>query len=134
MVASKNKICQIEYRGQCKRKQVIVNIINSSYLQWERLQKIVFLYSMKDQWIQIFAFRPSYISIPQYWPWISCIYDVLAVYKLSCKISHIWETLLEIPRIYLCSYHFTLRQFFTHACSIYSLKLFKEGNFWEVDL
>ena len=62
-------------------------------------------YSMKDQCKNIFALhlRP-YIPISQYWSAVSCIYDVLAAFKLSCKISHINDTLQEISRIYLRSY------------------------------
>ena len=36
------KICKTGYGGQCKRK-VIINKINSLYLQWKGLQKIFFL-------------------------------------------------------------------------------------------
>ena len=38
------------------------------------------------QRIKIFALhlRP-YIPIPQYWPRVFCVYDILAEYKLSCK-------------------------------------------------
>ena len=52
------------------------------------------------------AFR-SCISIPQHWPGVSCIYDILAAYKLPCKISHNLETLQETPCVYLSSYHFS---------------------------
>ena len=47
-------------------------------------------YSMNDQCKKIFALhlRP-YILILQYWPWISYVYDIIAGFKLSCKISHI---------------------------------------------
>ena len=47
-------------------------------------------YSMKDQCkkISVLHFR-SYITIPQYWPLVSRVYDMIAAFKLSCKISHI---------------------------------------------
>ena len=47
-------------------------------------------YSMKDLCKIIFALnlRP-YILILQYWPRVSCVYDIIAAFKLSCKISHI---------------------------------------------
>ena len=46
--------------------------------------------SMKDQCKKFFALhlRP-YIPISQYWPGVSCIYDIIAAFKLSCKIFHI---------------------------------------------
>ena len=31
----------------------------------------------------------QYIPIPQYWWGVSCIYDILAAFKLSCNTSHI---------------------------------------------
>ena len=47
-------------------------------------------YSMKDQCKNIFALHlRSYIPILQYWPRVSCVYDKIATFKLSCKISHI---------------------------------------------
>ena len=47
-------------------------------------------YSMKDQCKKIFTLhlRP-YIPILQRWPRVSCVYDIIAAFKLSCKISHI---------------------------------------------
>ena len=47
-------------------------------------------YSMKDQYKKIFALhlRPQ-IPIPQYWRGVSFVYDIIAAFKLSCKISHI---------------------------------------------
>ena len=48
------------------------------------------LYSMKDQCKKFFALHlRSYIPILQYWPRVSCVYDIIAAFKLSCKISHI---------------------------------------------
>ena len=45
-------------------------------------------YSMKDQCEKIFALHlRQYISIPQYWSCISCIYDIIAAFRLSCKIT-----------------------------------------------
>ena len=46
--------------------------------------------SMKDQCKIIFTlnFRP-YILILQYRPRVSCVYNIIAVFKLSCKISHL---------------------------------------------
>ena len=45
---------------------------------------------MKDQCKKNFAlhFRPC-IPILQYWPGVCCVYDIIAAFKLSCKISHI---------------------------------------------
>ena len=47
-------------------------------------------YSMNDQCKTFFTLhlRP-YIPIPQYWPGISRVYDIIAAFKLSCKISQI---------------------------------------------
>ena len=47
-------------------------------------------YSMKDQCKTNFALhiRP-YIPIPQHWPGFSCVYDIIAAFKLTCKILHI---------------------------------------------
>ena len=58
--------------------------------------------------------RP-YIPIPQYWSGVSYIYDIIATFKLSCKIFHIYDTFQKIFRIYLRSYYFTLRD----VCTIY---------------
>ena len=33
-----------------------------------------------------------YIPIPQYWSGVSCIYDIMVAFKLSCKIFHIYDT------------------------------------------
>ena len=48
--------------------------------------KILF-YSMKDQCKKNFALhlRP-YIPIHQCRPWVSCVHDIIAAFKLSCKI------------------------------------------------
>ena len=35
--------------------------------------------------------RP-YVPIPQYWSGVSCICDIIAEFKLSCKIFHIYDT------------------------------------------
>ena len=67
-------------------------------------------YSMKDESKTIFAspLRP-WIPTPQYWSVVSCVYDIIAAFKLSNKISHIYNTLQKMSRIYLRSYYFTLR-------------------------
>ena len=67
-------------------------------------------YSMKDECKTIFAspLRP-WIPTPQYWSGVSCVYDIIAAFKLSSKISHIYSTLQKMSRIYLRSYYFTLR-------------------------
>ena len=69
-------------------------------------------YSMKDQCKKKFALclRP-YIPIPHYWSGVSSIYDIIAAFKLSCKIFHI-----------ICTR------------SIYSPIIFKEVKFWDVAL
>ena len=69
-------------------------------------------YSIKDQFKKKFVLylRP-YIPIPQYWSGVSSIYDIIAAFKLSCKIFHI-----------ICTR------------SIYSLIIFKEVKFWDVAL
>ena len=56
---------------------------------YERLRK-VFFYSTKGQCKKVFTLhlRP-YIPIPEYLLKLSCVYDILAAFKLSCKISHI---------------------------------------------
>ena len=47
-------------------------------------------YIMKDQCKKILTlhFMP-YIPIVQYVPWVSCVYDIIAAFKLSCKMSRI---------------------------------------------
>ena len=47
-------------------------------LQYERLMKKHFTLHLR-----------SYIPIPQYWPGVPCIYNILATFKLSCNTSHI---------------------------------------------
>ena len=83
----------------------------------------ILFYSMKDQCKKKFALhlRP-YIPIPQYWSGVSCIYDIIAAFKLSCKIFHIYDTFQKISRFYFRSYFFTLRHNFlyTHAAYIQS--------------
>ena len=83
----------------------------------------ILFYSMKYQCKKNFALhlRPC-IPIPQYWSGVSCTYDIIAVFKLPCKIFHIYDTFQKISRIYLCSYHFTLRHNFlyVHAACIQS--------------
>ena len=77
-------------------------------------------YSMKDQCENIFALHfKQYIPIPQYWSRVSCIYDIIAVFKLSCKIFHIYYTFQKNSRIYLRSYYFTLRHNFLYAHAAY---------------
>ena len=55
------------------------------------LRKIMNLfYSTKDQCKKFFALRlRPYIPILQYWPRVSCVFDIIPAFKLSCKISHI---------------------------------------------
>ena len=67
-------------------------------------------YSMRDQCKKNFALclRP-YIPVPEYWSGVSSIYDIIAAFKLSCKILHIIWTR-----------------------SIYSPIIFKEVKFWDV--
>ena len=88
-------------------------------------------YSMKDQHKKIFALHLSpYIPIPQYFPRISCVYNIIAAFKLSCKISHILDTLQKISRIYLRFYYFTLRHDFLYAHTAYiHIKYLKKGSF-----
>ena len=72
--------------------------------------------------------RP-YIPIPQYWPWVSCIYDKLAAFKLFCKISYMLDTLQKIFLIYLHFYHSRHDIFFicSHTVHIHSKYLKKES-------
>ena len=112
-----------EYGGQCKREYAVINRINSLYLQWKGLRKIVFLYSMKDQCKEISHYIPGHsFRFPSYWSAVSCIYDILAAFRLSCTISHIQDTLKKTSRIYLHFYHFTLRHYLLY------------GKLWNVDL
>ena len=55
----------------------------------------ILFYSMKYQCKKNFALhlRPC-IPIPQYWSGVSCIYDIIAAFKLSCKISRIYLLLI----------------------------------------
>ena len=80
-------------------------------LQYERLMKKNFTLHLR-----------SYIPIPQYWPGVPCIYDILATFKLSCNTY-------KISSIYLRSYHFTLWHYFWYAYTpyIYSKYLKKES-------
>ena len=76
----------------------------------------ILFYSMKDQRMKDhvnFALHLRLnIPIPQYWLEVFCIYDIIAAFKLSCKIFHIYDTFQRISRIYLRSYYFTLRHNF----------------------
>ena len=72
--------------------------------------------------------RP-YIPIPQYWPGVSCIYDTLAAFKLSYDISPIKSPAFTSTFTILCS-----DIIFICTCNIYSLKIFKEGKIYEVDI
>ena len=76
--------------------------------------------------------RP-YIPIPLYWSGVSCNYDIIVEFKLSCKIFDIYDTYQKISLIYLRSYYFALRLFIC-ARSIYLLIIFKEMKFWDVAL
>ena len=78
---------------------------------------------MKDQCKKKFALHiRQYIPIPQYWPGVSCVYDKIAVFKLTCKIFHIYDTFQKISSIYLRSYYyyFTLRHNFLYADAAYT--------------
>ena len=68
--------------------------------------------NIKDQFKKKFVLylRP-YIPISQHWSGVSSIYDIIAAFKLSCKIFHI-----------ICTR------------SIYSPIIFKEVKFWDVAL
>ena len=63
--------------------------------------------------------RMTYTPISQYWPRVSYVYDVIAAFKLSCKMSHIDNALQKISRIYPRSYHFTLRHYFLYPPATY---------------
>ena len=56
----------------------------------------ILFYSMKDQRMKDhvnFALHLRLnIPIPQYWLEVFCIYDIIAAFKLSCKIFHIYDT------------------------------------------
>ena len=78
--------------------------------------------SMKDQCKKKFALHPRpYIPIPQYWSEVSCIYDIIAEFKLSYKIFHIYDTFKKISSIYLRSYYFTLRHMYTQHIFIHNI-------------
>ena len=87
-----------------------------------------FLNSMKDQCKKYVALHlRSYISIPQYWPGVSCTY-MLATFKLPHNTSHIKSlTFTSALIIYIMTLYFMC------TYSIYSLKTFK-GKFCEVNL
>ena len=64
--------------------------------------------------------RP-YVPIPQYWSGVSCICDIIAEFKLSCKIFHIYDTFQQIFRIYLRSYYFMLRHLLFFILTLFSI-------------
>ena len=92
--------------------------------------KIVFLYSkINVKKKKIALHLRIYISFSQYWPWVSCIYDILAIFRLSCKISHMKDTYQKISRIYLHFYHHVTTYFsYAHVVYFHS-KYLKKGSF-----
>ena len=93
--------------------------ITKDYQTITKDYKILFC-SMKDQRKKNFPLHLRLnIPIPQYWLEVSCIYDIIAAFKLSCKIFHIYDTFQRISRIYLRSYYFTLRHNFLYAQAAY---------------
>ena len=79
-----------------------------------------FFCSMKNQFKKIALHLRPYIPIPQYWSVVSCIYDIIAEFKLSCTIFHIYDTFQKFSRIYLRSYYFTLRHNFLYVHAAYA--------------
>ena len=118
-------------------------MINSLYLQWKGVQKItkpwqkitkVFFTEWKINEKKKFALHlRAYIPIPLYWSGVSCNYDIIVEFKLSCKIFDIYDIYQKISLIYLRSYYLALRLFICPR-SIYSLIIFKEMKFWDVAL
>ena len=92
--------------------------------------KIVFLYSkINVKKRKIALHLRIYISFSQYWSWVSCIYDILAIFRLSCKISHMKDTYQKISRIYLHFYHHVTTYFlYAHVVYFHS-KYLKKGSF-----
>ena len=102
----------------------------TSQKHYERLWKSFWQYEDQCKKFFVLHFRP-YIPIPQYWPWVSCIYDIIRL--LNCLVKSptfriLFKKSLEFTSALTISCYDII--FYMHTQHMFTHNIWRGKVFW----